>query len=73
MTYLSLWIKICFVSYKDHGELIPVFHSKNLSLEFVDFFKTVKIIIIVFTFNAKSHSWGQPYCVTTFEQASDTL
>ena len=53
VTYLSLWIKVCFVSNKDHGELIPVLHPKNLSLEFVDFFKAVKkMIMILFIFNA---------------------
>lgn len=41
-TYLSLQFQICFVSYEDHREFISVFYSKNLSLEFVDFFKAVK-------------------------------
>lgn len=43
-TYLSLQFQICFISYKDHRKFISVFYSKNLSLEFVDFFKAVKHI-----------------------------
>lgn len=43
-TYLSLLFQIGFVSYKDHRELISVFHPEDLSLEFVDFLKAVKRI-----------------------------
>lgn len=48
-THLSLWFQVGFVSYEDHGELVSVFDSEDLPLEFVDFFKTVKHVTLYST------------------------
>lgn len=61
-THLSLWFQVGFVSYEDHGELVSVFDSEDLPLEFVDFFKTVKHVtlystVYCFTLWRKTHNW----------------
>lgn len=42
MNYLSLVVQICFITNENHWKLIAIFHSKNLSLKLIDFFKAVK-------------------------------
>lgn len=42
MSYLSLVVQICFITNENHWKLIAIFHSKNLPLKLIDFFKAVK-------------------------------
>lgn len=42
MNYLSLVVQICFITNENHWKLIAIFHSKNLSLKLIDFFKAVE-------------------------------
>lgn len=68
MNYLSLVVQICFITNENHGKLIAIFHSKNLSLKLIDFFKAVKehkqsisALIHRFPGSAKVQKWWVTY------------